>query len=83
MDFREAYFDVWKTAWGFHKQFANMGGTDEDWQTVANTASEIVEEYRDKPGYGFIKSLVLAVLDELEREDKQRQKQEDMENEKK
>lgn len=83
MDFREAYFDVWKTAWDFHKQFVNIGGTDEDWQTVVNTAGEMAERYKNKPGYEFMKALILSILDELERVDKQRQKQEDMENEKK
>ena len=32
MNFREQYFDVWSQAWQFHKRFADMKGTDEEWE---------------------------------------------------
>ncbi len=83
MDFRDTYFNIWKSAWDFHKQFADMAGTDKEWETVVNTSGEMVERYKNKPGYAFMKALILAILDELERVDKQRQKQEDKGNEKK
>lgn len=54
MNFREQYFNVWGEAWNFHKQFANMAGTDEDWKTVVDAAGEMVEGYRDKPQYAFM-----------------------------
>ena len=83
MNFRDTYFNIWKSAWDFHKQFASMTGTDKEWETVVNTSGEMVERYKNKPGYAFMKALILAILDELERVDKQRQTQEDKENEKK
>lgn len=83
MDFRDTYFNIWKSAWDFHKQFADMAGTDKEWQEVVNTSGAVVEKYKDKPGHEFMKDLILATLSELERVDKQRQTQEDKENEKK
>ena len=77
MDFRDTYFNIWKSAWDFHKQFADMSGTDKEWQEVVNTSGAVVERYKNKPGYAFMKALILAILDELERVDKQRQIQED------
>ena len=70
MNFREQYFDVWSQAWQFHKRFADMKGTDEEWEAVVNTSGEIVEKYKNKPGYEFLKDLILATLNELERRDK-------------
>lgn len=72
MDFREQYFDVWRDAWNFHKQFANMSGTEKEWQKVVNTSGEMAERYKNKPGYEFMKALILSILDELERTDKER-----------
>ena len=82
MNFKEQYFDVWQEAWRFHKQFANMDGTDKEWDAVVNVSDEIVEEYKNKPGYEFMKNLILPILNELERADKQRQMQEAKTNEK-
>lgn len=70
MNFREQYFDVWSQAWQFHKRFADMKGTDKEWEAVVNTSGEIVKEYEGKPQYDFMKDLVLATLSELERKDK-------------
>ena len=83
MDFRDTYFNIWKSAWDFHKQFANMTGTDAEWGAVVNTSGEMVEGYKNKPGYEFMKDLILATLSELERVDMQRQTQEVKGNEKK
>ena len=83
MDFRDTYFNIWKSAWDFHKQFFDITGTDKEWETVVNTSGEMVERYKNKPGYAFMKALILAILGELERVDKQRQTQEDKGNEKK
>ena len=70
MDFKETYYSVWRDAWNFHKQFANMTGTDKEWEAVVNTSGEMVERYKNKPGYEFLKDLILATLNELERRDK-------------
>lgn len=72
MDFKKIYFNPWREAWDFHREFAVMAGTDEDWQREVDTSGVIVEKYKDKPEYEFIKSLILTVVDELERVDKAR-----------
>ncbi len=76
MDFKETYYSVWRDAWNFHKQFANMTGTDKEWEAVVNTSGEMVERYKNKPGREFMKDLILATLSELERVDKERRKHE-------
>lgn len=81
MDFRDTYFNIWKSAWDFHKQFADMAGTDKEWQEVVNTSGAVVEKYKDKPGHEFMKALILSILDELERVDRQQRKQEGKEHE--
>ena len=75
MNFREQYFNVWSQAWQFHKRFADMKGTDKEWEVVVNTSGEIVENYKNKPGYEFLKDLILATLSELERQDKIKRKE--------
>ncbi len=75
MDFRETYFEIWKSAWDFHKRFVNIQGTDEEWEAVVNTSGEIVENYKNKPGCEFLKDLLLATLSELERQDKIKRKE--------
>lgn len=81
MNFREQYFNVWGEAWNFHKEFAGMTGTDEDWQRAVDMSGKIVEKYRNRPEYEFVKSLILVVVDELERQDKRKRQQEDRKHE--
>ena len=83
MSFKEKYFNLWGEAWGFHKEFAGMAGTDEDWQRAVDMSGATVEKYRDSEEYEFMKSLILAVIEELERQDKRRRQKEDKEDEKK
>ena len=75
MDFKETYYSVWRDAWNFHKQFANMTGTDKEWEAVVNTSGEMVERYKNKPGYEFLKDLILATVSELERQGKSSRKE--------
>lgn len=75
MNFKEQYFDVWQEAWRFHKQFVNMDGTDEDWQRAVDTSGAIVEKYRDRQEYDFMKDLILAIISEIERVDKHKRKE--------
>ena len=81
MDFREQYFNAWGEAWNFHKEFAGMAGTDEDWQRAVDTSGTIVEKHKDKPEYEFMKSLILVVINELERQDKHKRQRETKEHE--
>lgn len=75
MDFRETYFEIWKSAWDFHKRFANMQGTDKEWEVVVNTSGEIMKKCKTRPGYEFLRDLILATVSELERQDKSSRKE--------
>lgn len=75
MDFKKQYFNVWSQVWQFHKRFYDNDGSDQAWEQVVNESNKIVNEFRDKPQYAFIKDLVLATLSELERQDKIRRKE--------
>ena len=44
MDFRDTYFNIWKSAWDFHKQFADMPEQIRNWETVVNTSGEMGRE---------------------------------------
>lgn len=74
MDFKERYFSIWNQAWQFHKKFYNNNGSTQTWEKIVDESSELVKKYKDKPGYEFMKALVLSILDELERVDKERRK---------
>ena len=34
MDFKEKYFEIWKTAWDFHKKWCNHNNTDSEWKKI-------------------------------------------------
>lgn len=72
MDFKEQYFNAWTQAWQLHKKFCNNNGSDQIWEKIINSSSEIVKEYENKPTHDFMKNLVLAVISELERVDTER-----------
>lgn len=83
MDFKEQYFDVWQEAWKFHKRYSDVTGTDVFWERLIDEAGEIAKKNKFKSEYTFLKDLILAVISEIERVDKQQQRQEDKENEEK
>ncbi len=72
MDFRQQYFNVWGKAYQLHKQFSGMTGTDEAWSNLIETSEKIMKEHEKEPQADFMRSLLLAVLAEIERVDKQR-----------
>lgn len=76
MNFKEEYFSLWSEVWQFHKKFADINGTDDEWQKVVDSAEEIVKRYEGKSKFEFVKSLVLAVLNELERRDREKRENE-------
>ena len=40
VDFKEQYFDIWKTAWDFHKKYS----TDRiDWEKATDEAAALAE----------------------------------------
>lgn len=73
MDFKRNYFDSWAIAWDFHKKYANMSGTEEDWKQVVEEAERIVHQYDKTVKRCFVQSLLLAVIQELERTQKDNQ----------
>lgn len=74
MDFKAKYFDLWKAAWNFHKEWCNNGGTDKEWEQIVEESSDIMKQYEGKLEQNFIKDLLLAVLSELEKNDKEKRK---------
>lgn len=72
MDFKKVYFDLWGEAWQFHKQFSGMEGTDKEWSELVQTSEEIMKKHEKEPQANFMKSLLLAVVAEIERADKQK-----------
>lgn len=74
MDFKQDYFDVWAKAWNFHKKYANMSGTEEDWKQAIDEAERIVSRYEETEKRCFVQSLLLAVIKELERKRKEDEK---------
>lgn len=67
--FKERYFLIWQRVWNFHKKYSSVK-TDEDWEEAVEEAGKIGNESK------FSKDLILAVLSELEREDKHRKEHE-------
>lgn len=68
VDFKAKYFDLWKTAWAFHQKWHGNDGSDKTWDQIIQEAGALMRESE------FLKSLVLCVIDELDRMDKQKRK---------
>lgn len=66
--FKERYFLIWQRVWNFHKKYSSVK-TDEEWEEAVEEAGKIGN------GGKFQKDLILAVLAELERTDKERRKE--------
>lgn len=75
MDFKQRYFNIWGKAYQLHKQFAGMTGTDEEWKKVIEVSEQIARQYKDKQEFKFVQNLLLAIISELERVDRQRRKE--------
>lgn len=67
MDFKSEYFDVWGLVWNFHKKYA---GTPTNWEQAVEESAVIIDSYKDKPHEVFLKTLLVAVMKELERREK-------------
>ncbi len=67
--FKERYFLIWQRVWDFHKRFADIVA-DGEWEEMIEEAGKIGNESK------FSKDLILAVLAEIERTDKERRKKE-------
>nr|DAG61081.1 MAG TPA: hypothetical protein [Caudoviricetes sp.] len=67
MDFKKTYFDIWKAAWDFHKNYCNPYENSEYWDKVVDEAYKINAMYENSSENKFVNDLVLAILAELER----------------
>lgn len=66
MDFKKQYFSQWGKAWNFHKKWCNNSGSEQEWDAIVQEARELMNQSE------FLKSLTLAVINELEKNDKER-----------
>lgn len=70
LDFNETYFNVWKIAWNFHKKYAAKSSCNADfWEQATEEAAELMKNCEGKPYYNFLKSLLIAVMGELQRQE--------------
>lgn len=46
MDFKKTYFDIWKAAWDFHKNYCNPSENSEYWDKVVDEAYKINAMYK-------------------------------------
>ena len=58
------YFEIYKDVWNFHKKYQQVQSTDEYWEAVINESTQIAKKYDNCK---FVRSLLLAIVDELER----------------
>lgn len=70
-NFKKKYFEVWQEAWAFHKKYVaeSMRGTD-FWESAVYESSELLEKYAHKPQQDFLKSLLTAVMSELQKNER-------------
>lgn len=70
-NFKKKYFEVWQDAWAFHKKYVEESGKGKDfWEEAVFESSEILKKYVNKPQQDFLKSLLTAVMSELQRNEK-------------
>ena len=68
MNFKEtAYWTLYADIVNFHRKYAEVREDDEYWERVVNASGEVYEKYKTLPEGEFAKSLILCILDELER----------------
>lgn len=58
------YWNLYKDVWNFHKKYSKVRTDDSYWEAVIDESSTISKKYGECK---FVISLLLAVLDELER----------------
>lgn len=75
LDFRKRYFNLWEKAWSFHKKWYSNKGSPEEWEQITTEAVDLYKRHQDEQ---FLKELLLAVLSELEREDRRKKEDGDM-----
>lgn len=67
LDFKQQYFSIWQEVWSLHKKYHGIQQQDEQrWQQLDRECEELDKRYADKPEQKFLRSLLLAVVAELE-----------------
>ena len=68
MNFKESvYWTLYADIVNFHRKFAEVREDDEYWQQVVDGASALYKKYEGVAEKEFAKSLILCILDGLER----------------
>lgn len=66
MRFSDFYRQIYSDIWNFHKKYVDVKDDDEYWEAVVSEAEELCRSYKGKSEYGFLKRLLLSVINELE-----------------
>ena len=68
MNFKEtAYWTLYADVVNFHRKYAEVREDDEYWEQVVDSSRKLYGKYKTLPEGEFAKSLILCILDELER----------------
>ena len=69
MDFKSTIeFAIYADIWNFHKRYYKISDSDDYWEAVIDDANALYKKYDNSK---LAKSLVLAVMEELERKAKE------------
>lgn len=68
MNFKESvYWTLYADIVNFHRRYAEVREDDSYWQQVVDEASALYRKYENISEKEFAKSLILCILDELDR----------------
>lgn len=68
MNFKESvYWTLYADIVNFHRRYAEVREDDSYWQKVVDEASALYRKYENISEKEFAKSLILCILDELDR----------------
>lgn len=68
MDFKTQYFEIWNKVWNLHKRYWDIRSGDEQrWKQLDRECEQLDKQYKNRPEQKFMRSLLLAVVAELER----------------
>lgn len=62
------YVEIYKSVLNFHRSHSNVENTEEFWQSVIDDSEQIFSQYNK---CRFVKELLMAVINELERKVKE------------
>lgn len=62
------YVEIYKAVLDFHRKYSKVEDTDEYWKTVVEESGQIAKRYDN---HKFVRAMLSAVVDELERKAKE------------